>query len=195
MTRILCVAEKPSISKAVAGHLSGGHYQTVGALSTPCRYREDEGKLTLFQNNTRDAYIKNYTFDFDFGAPWGHCSVTMTAVKGHLTAVEFPGEYKQWEYPPPDRLFDAPVLTVIPNVSGTLAFPSHAPRIADPPRQDNKSIAKNIEDQARRASALVIWTDCDREGEHIGSEIRAAARKGNAQIQIKRARFSNVERA
>ncbi|KAK4043204.1 DNA topoisomerase [Parachaetomium inaequale] len=154
MTRILCVAEKPSISKAVAGHLSGGHYQT---------------------NNTRDAYIKNYTFDFDFGPPWGHCSVTMTAVKGHLTAVEFPGEYKQWEYPPPDRLFDAPVLTVIPN--------------------DNKSIAKNIEDQARRASALVIWTDCDREGEHIGSEIRAAARKGNAQIQIKRARFSNVERA
>ena len=33
MTRILCVAEKPSISKAVAGHLSGGHYQTVSALS------------------------------------------------------------------------------------------------------------------------------------------------------------------
>jgi len=31
MTRILCVAEKPSIAKAVAGHLSGGHYQTVSA--------------------------------------------------------------------------------------------------------------------------------------------------------------------
>ncbi|KAG7290478.1 hypothetical protein NEMBOFW57_000480 [Staphylotrichum longicolle] len=129
----------------------------------------------MSQNNTRDAYIKNYTFDYDFGAPWGHCSVTMTAVKGHLTAVEFPAEFKQWEYPPPDRLFDADVLTVIPN--------------------DNKSIAKNIEDQARRASALVIWTDCDREGEHIGSEIRDAARKGNRQIQVKRARFSNVERA
>lgn len=27
--RILCVAEKPSISKAVAGHLSGGDIQTV----------------------------------------------------------------------------------------------------------------------------------------------------------------------
>lgn len=27
--RVLCVAEKPSISKAVAGHLSGGSYQTV----------------------------------------------------------------------------------------------------------------------------------------------------------------------
>ena len=40
----------------------------------------------------------------------------MTAVKGHLTAVEFPADFKQWEYPPPDRLFDAPVLTVVPNV-------------------------------------------------------------------------------
>ncbi|KAL2022325.1 hypothetical protein VTK56DRAFT_5723 [Thermocarpiscus australiensis] len=154
MTRVLCVAEKPSIAKAVAGHLSGGHYQT---------------------HNTRDAYIKNYSFDFDFGPPWGHCSVTMTAVKGHLTAVEFPPDFKKWEYPPPERLFDAPVQTVIPS--------------------ENQHIAKNIEDQARRVSALVIWTDCDREGEHIGSEIRDAARKGNSQIQIKRARFSNVERA
>lgn len=42
---------------------------------------------------------------------------------------------------------------------------------------------------------LVIWTDCDREGEHIGHEIREAAKKGNGQIQVKRARFSNVERA
>ena len=80
-------------------------------------YREENAVLTRPQSNTRDKYIENYTFDYDFGAPWGHCSVTMTAVKGHLTAVEFPGEYKQWEYPPPDRLFDAPVLTVIPNVS------------------------------------------------------------------------------
>lgn len=41
----------------------------------------------------------------------------MTAVKGHLTAVEFPGDYQKWEHPPPDSLFDAPVLTVIPTVS------------------------------------------------------------------------------
>lgn len=34
MPRILCVAEKPSISKAVAGHLSGGQLQTVGMLTS-----------------------------------------------------------------------------------------------------------------------------------------------------------------
>lgn len=63
------------------------------------------------------------------------------------------------------------------------------------PLQDKKAIAKNITDQAKYARLLVIWTDCDREGEHIGGEIVDAARKGNAHIQVKRARFSNVERA
>jgi len=41
----------------------------------------------------------------------------MTAVKGHLTATEFPAEFKTWSYPPPDRLFDAPIQTVISPVS------------------------------------------------------------------------------
>ena len=31
--RVLCVAEKPSISKAITGILSGGQYTTVGAFS------------------------------------------------------------------------------------------------------------------------------------------------------------------
>ena len=68
-------------------------------------------------------------------------------------------------------------------------------RLANTSMQDKKTIAANIESQARYARALVIWTDCDLEGEHIGSEIRNAARRGNGQIEIKRARFSNIERA
>ncbi|KJZ71797.1 hypothetical protein HIM_08817 [Hirsutella minnesotensis 3608] len=92
----------------------------------------------------------------------------MTCVTGHLTQLEFPNEYKNWQHPPPESLFTAP---------------------------DKKNIAKNLEEQARYARVLVIWTDCDREGEHIGQEIVDAARKGNPGIQVKRARFSNVERA
>ena len=42
---------------------------------------------------------------------------------------------------------------------------------------------------------MFIWTDCDREGEHIGTEIRKHAKKGNARIVVKRAKFSNTERA
>ncbi|KAH8894774.1 prokaryotic type I DNA topoisomerase [Thozetella sp. PMI_491] len=154
MTRILCVAEKPSISKAVAGHLSGGRFQT---------------------HATRNQYIKNYEFDFNFGGSWGSCTVTMTCVTGHMTALEFPPDFKDWKYPPPDQLFNAPVQTVVPD--------------------DKKTIAQNIESKAKYAKALVIWTDCDREGEHIGGEIRDAAKKGNSGIEIRRARFSNIERA
>ena len=61
--------------------------------------------------------------------------------------------------------------------------------------QDKKAIAENIKKQARYAKALFIWTDCDREGEHIGSEVRQAAFEGNQRLQVKRARFSNTERA
>lgn len=61
--------------------------------------------------------------------------------------------------------------------------------------QDKTAIAKNIEQQARNSQALFIWTDCDREGEHIGGEIRSSAQKGNPGICVKRAQFSNIERA
>lgn len=39
VTRILCVAEKPSIAKAVALHLGGGQVQTVSdtAISSQCQ--------------------------------------------------------------------------------------------------------------------------------------------------------------
>jgi DNA topoisomerase-3 len=61
--------------------------------------------------------------------------------------------------------------------------------------QDKLQVAKNIESQAKAAQALVIWTDCDLEGEYIGHEIREAARKSNPRIDVRRARFSNIERA
>ena len=41
--KILCVAEKPSIAKAVAGHLSGGQFTTV-RTHPPLHQREIEGE-------------------------------------------------------------------------------------------------------------------------------------------------------
>lgn len=61
--------------------------------------------------------------------------------------------------------------------------------------QDKKIVASNIEAQARYANVLFIWTDCDREGEHIGTEIRDIALKVNPRLEVCRARFSNIERA
>lgn len=40
----------------------------------------------------------------------------MTCVTGHLTQVEFTPEYKNWSSPPPEALFNAPIITSVHNV-------------------------------------------------------------------------------
>ena len=99
----------------------------------------------------------------------------MTSVIGHLTESKFPRQYKSWNSCDPGQLFEA-----------TIDIEVH---------QDKEAIADNIAKQAQYARALFVWTDCDREGEHIGSEVRQAAWRGNRTIQVKRAQFSNTERA
>ncbi|KAI9041179.1 DNA topoisomerase 3 [Aspergillus affinis] len=153
--RVLCVAEKPAIAKAVAQHLSGGSFQTLHVRG--------------------NQYVKNYVFEFNFGNPWGTCAVTMTSVIGHLTSLDFQRQYKGWLSCPPGALFEAPVHEGVDS--------------------DKTAIANNIQEQAKYCQALFIWTDCDREGEHIGSEVRKQAKEGNRRIVVKRARFSNTERA
>ncbi|KAH9873241.1 hypothetical protein J1614_005639 [Plenodomus biglobosus] len=153
MPQVLCVAEKPSIAKAVANHLGG---------------------QARAENVPGIGWVKNYKFDFAF-QQWGQCSVTFTCVAGHIVAHDFHERFRKWHSCQPAALFDAPIEQ----------------SIAD----DKKAVAKNIETQARYASILFIWTDCDREGEHIGTEIRDIALKVKPNMQVWRARFSNIERA
>ncbi|KAM3419262.1 DNA topoisomerase [Cercospora zeina] len=157
VTRVLCVAEKPSIAKAVAGHLGGGHFQT--------------------RNINGNQYVKNYEFSFNFPA-WGHCEVTMTSVLGHLMDAEFGPRYKNWYSQDPSVLFDAPIEILVADKM--------------------KAVARNIGTKARNAHYLYIWTDCDREGEHIGTEIMKCAQETNQRFRtagrVVRARFSNIER-
>lgn len=40
--------------------------------------------------------------------------------------------------------------------------------------QGNEDVADNLQHQTRGKDLLVLWLDCDREGEAIGFEVRAA---------------------
>lgn len=96
----------------------------------------------------------------------------MTCVAGHLTNVDFTERHRSWNSCDAFDLFDAPIKVVIP--------------------ADKKAIESNLIQEARQASTLMIWTDCDREGEHIGSEIVQACKKGKPNIAVSRARFSAI---
>ncbi|KAF7315785.1 DNA topoisomerase [Mycena indigotica] len=119
--------------------------------------------------NSSIGYIKNYDFDYNYT----RAQYTVTAVAGHLIAHDFPDRYRGWSSCDPLTLFDAPVVT---KTNG----------------KDGEHIEKNLRNEARRADMLMIWTDCDREGEHIGAEIRTICRKAKPNIVVKRARFSAI---
>jgi DNA topoisomerase III len=164
---VLCVAEKPSISKSISQILSSGQCRPVRVHDVGFFIREFHSN-TLRQRNTRDKYTKNYDFDY----PQTNATFTVTAVRGHVTDSDFPDSHRQWHSCDPFVLFDVPV--------------QHNTK------EDCRAIEKNIMDEARRADMLMIWTDCDREGEHIGSEIVKIAQKVKRNITVKRARFSAI---
>lgn len=144
------------------------------------------------RNVTGLPWLKNYVFNYNFGAPWNQCNVTFTSVAGHIVSQDFEGRYKSWQGCNPADLFEAPIVSFVQDVcfvySDNDSFKANY-------HKDKQVISKNIADEARRHDLLYIWTDCDREGENIGAEIRDIARKANPRIQVKRARFSNIERA
>ena len=98
---MLCVAEKPSISKSITQILSGGHFDSVSPalLHDACISTSEnqhrcwmEGKndssLTP-QRPSRNKYIKNYDFPYQLPPPLGgrgDADFTVTAVLGHLTS-------------------------------------------------------------------------------------------------------------
>ncbi|KAN0091264.1 DNA topoisomerase, type IA, core domain containing protein [Tylopilus felleus] len=117
---------------------------------------------------TQSRFIKNFDFDY----PQTNSHFTVTSVSGHLLALDFPDACRQWSSCDPFTLFDAPMHTLV--------------------QSDKKTIERNLMNEARRAHTLMIWTDCDREGENIGWEIVTVCRKAKPGILVRRARFSAI---
>ena len=85
---------------------------------------------------------------------------------------DFDQTHRAWSSCDPMALFDAPVEAKVAS--------------------DSKTIEDNLRNESRRANQLMIWTDCDREGENIGAEVAKICRSANNRIQVRRARFSAI---
>lgn len=57
---------------------------------------------------------------------------------------------------------------------------------------DMEDVVGNLGRVARESRELVLWLDCDREGEAIAFEVIEVCTKVNPRLRIKRARFSAV---
>ncbi|KAF9505306.1 hypothetical protein BS47DRAFT_560153 [Hydnum rufescens UP504] len=145
--RVLCVAEKPSIAKAITEILSGG------------------------QSTTRNG-ISKFNKNYDFIYPQTNSQYTVTSVSGHVMEHDFPDTHRKWHSCDPFSLFDAPIETRV--------------------KAESKPIERNLIQEARLADILMIWTDCDREGENIGNEIKIICRRAKRHIRVVRARFSAI---
>ncbi|KPJ08784.1 DNA topoisomerase 3-alpha [Papilio machaon] len=114
----------------------------------------------------------NKIYEFEAEVMGQKCQMVMTSVSGHLLALEFASSYKSWQSCNPLTLFDAPVIKYCP--------------------ENYEKIKKTLEKEVRSCQGLIIWTDCDREGENIGFEIIEVCSAVKSNLRIFRAKFSEI---
>ena len=100
----------------------------------------------------------------------------VTSVVGHIFSTDFPAQYQNWDAVNPADLFDAPIISTPEGKGG---------------------IIKHLEREASGMDYLVLWLDCDREGENICFEVIRCVSKHMKKgptlgRNILRARFSAV---
>jgi DNA topoisomerase-3 len=79
-----------------------------------------------------------------------HATFKVTSVAGHVFNRDFPTEYQDWKQDP-EGLFDAPTLRKLDKHS--------------------RPVANHLSNISRNLDFLVLWLDCDKEGENICFEV------------------------
>ncbi|TNN05002.1 DNA topoisomerase 3-alpha, partial [Schistosoma japonicum] len=93
----------------------------------------------------------NKLYEFSMNLNGQDVTMLMTSVSGHLTNYDFLPNYKSWHSCDPMLLFDAPIVKQV--------------------LKDYEPIKQTLQREVRSCQMLIIWTDCDREGENIGVEV------------------------
>ncbi|KAG7209965.1 hypothetical protein KM043_011554 [Ampulex compressa] len=135
------------------------------------------GYLSRGTSKRREGYsVYNKVFEFNANLWNQNCQMIMTSVSGHLLSDEFVGAYRRWQGCHPLSLFDAPVVKQCSE-------------------ENSIKIKRTLEREIRGCNALIIWTDCDREGENIGFEIIQVCKAVKSSIRVHRAIFSEITEA
>lgn len=118
----------------------------------------------------------NKVWEFEHVVRGRPVTMVFTSVTGHLSNFEFAEErHRRWaSVDPRELLVDARVVKRVP--------------------EDKRKTAENVKREARGCDTVILWLDCDREGENIAFEVLEACRQAKPGIMALRARFSALGR-
>lgn len=95
--------------------------------------------------------------------------------EGHIFGVDFPKEFNNWDLVDPIQLFDAPIIKEEAN--------------------PKTYIVKHLKNEAKDVDAIVLWLDCDREGENICFEVLSCTKIHMNTSNNKQKKSDNIYRA
>ncbi|XP_007048480.2 PREDICTED: DNA topoisomerase 3-alpha isoform X2 [Theobroma cacao] len=149
-----------------------GTIKVLNVAEKPSVAKSVSGILSRNQGlRVRDGRSRfNRIFEFNYSVRGQPCHMLFTSVTGHLMELEFEDRFRKWHSCDPADLYHAPVRKHVP--------------------EDKMDIKRTLEEEARRCQWLVLWLDCDREGENIAFEVIDVCRAVNCHLTIRRARFS-----
>lgn len=98
----------------------------------------------------------------------------VTSVCGHVFSVDFNSKFNNWNTTDPSELFTAEILKQEAN-----------PKL---------KIRDHLRSEAKKAHELILWLDCDKEGENICFEVMKCCQEGNPQVFNMR-NYRNIHRA
>ncbi|CAI5998652.1 unnamed protein product [Closterium sp. NIES-64] len=123
------------------------------------------------QMASRRSWLDVHEFNGDFRG--GPARFRVTSVIGHVLSIDFPPSYQSWDATDPASLFTAPTVKTESNPKA--------------------HVCKHLQTEAKGCDALVLWLDCDREGENICFEVMAHTQPSMRSPQnVFRAKFSAI---
>ena len=143
---VFMVAEKPSLALAISQILSNHQLSSRKGFNNVCSVHEWTGR---YQSNSS-------------------ARLRMTSVAGHVFGIDFIPRYNNW-----DKVDPVSVFLTNTNarhfifIQAELFSAETLKKEASP----NHRMPSFLEKEARGADVVVLWLDCDKEGENICFEV------------------------
>ncbi|KAK5577233.1 hypothetical protein RB653_002173 [Dictyostelium firmibasis] len=146
----------------------------LNVAEKPSAAKEISAILSNKRATVREGFSKyNKLWDFKYNIlNFNDCEMIFTSVTGHLMEIDVVEQFKPWASCDPIQLFEAPIRKSVPS--------------------DKEPLKKTLEREIKKADILILWLDCDREGENIAFEVLEVCKGAKKRFEFYRAHFSAI---